>query len=160
MTRSRQRENGPAMPAIAPAIAAPDVPLQDCTAMTPREPEKETAMAVVFWEAVNGEQDGWPISTEVSKSYDLTQSGQPVPNNEASSCSLVDVEAGTIIEVYNHNEGKTEDGYTTIKVLNNIIGPMIIGSFQTDQIAPDYVVDYNGQGEVNGKVSLIKITAG
>ena len=72
----------------------------------------------------------------------------------------MDVEAGTVIEVYNHNEGKTEDGYTTIKVLANLTGPIIIGSFQTDQLTPNYVVDYSGQGDVDGKVSLIKITAG
>ena len=56
--------------------------------MTPEEPEKETVMAVVFWEGNNAEQDGWAITTEVTKNYDLTTSGQPVPNNEARSCTL------------------------------------------------------------------------
>lgn len=117
-------------------------------------------MAIVFWEGNNGEQDGWPVSTEVSKSYNLTTSGQPVPNDEARSCSLVDVEAGTLIEVYNSPSGKVEDGYTKIEVKNSFTGPVIIGSFQTDQITTDYVVDYSGKGDVDGRVSLIRITAG
>ncbi len=116
-------------------------------------------MAVIFWEGNDGQKDGWPVSTEVSKSYNLTQSGQPVPHDEARSCTLVDVEGGTLIEVYNSPSGKAEDGYTTIKVLNSFTGP-IIGSFQTDQITTDYVVAYSGKGDVDGKVSLIKIAAG
>ena len=117
-------------------------------------------MAIVFWEGNDGEQNGWPVSTAVSKSYNLTTSGQPVPNDEARSCTLVDVEAGTLIEVYNSPSGKVEDGYTKIEVKNNLSGPVIIGSFQTEQLTPDYVVDYSGKGDVDGKVSLIKITAG
>lgn len=117
-------------------------------------------MAVVFWEGNNGQGDGWPLSTAFTWTYDLTEPGKPVPDDEASSCTLVDVEAGTVIEVFNSSSGKVEDGYTTITVTENFSGPFIIATFEKDQAGTGFTVEHNGKGSVDGKVSLIKITAG
>ncbi|HEV2852761.1 MAG TPA: hypothetical protein VHC97_08150 [Thermoanaerobaculia bacterium] len=117
-------------------------------------------MAIVFWEGNDAQQDGWPVSTEITKTYDLTTSGQPVPNDEARSCSLVDVSGGTVIDLYNSPSGDPDKGWTRIEVKTDLTSSVVIGSFQTDQITANYVVDYNGKGELDGKVSLIKIAAG
>lgn len=118
-------------------------------------------MAVVFWEGNDGQQDGWPITTEKTGTFDLTKSSQPVPNDETRSCTLVDVEAGTVIEVYNSPSGNAEDGWAKIEVLQNLTDTFIVASFEKDQIGPNVVVDYTGkEGQLDGKVSLIKITAG
>lgn len=117
-------------------------------------------MAVEFWEGNDATQDGWSVSTQTTKTYDLTQDDQPVPNDEARSCSLVDVKGGTVIEVFNSPQGNTDEGAATITVLQDIGGAVVIPTFQEDIISEKLTMDYNDNGKLDGKVSLIKIAAG
>ena len=119
-------------------------------------------MSVIFWEGNDGKQDGWPLSTEFAQSYDLKDSGSPVPNDEARSCTIVDATAGTVITVYDSPSASTDDDYATIKVNSNLTAPVVVNTFEnsTSYGGGSVTVTCHKDNGLDGKVSNIKITPG
>ncbi|NJL28663.1 MAG: hypothetical protein HC897_12620 [Thermoanaerobaculia bacterium] len=117
-------------------------------------------MAVVFWSKTNAGGDGWPLSTQFNQSYDLNDSGSPVPNDTASSCTIVDASAGTTIYVYDSPDASTSDDWAEIQVVSNVSAPVVVSTFEnsTSYGGGSVKVTYYKKNGLNGKVSNIKIT--
>jgi hypothetical protein len=116
-------------------------------------------MAVTFWEGNDGSQDGWPLSTELGQNYDLKNSGSPVPNDEARSCTIVDAEAGTVINVYDSPSASRDDDWAQIKVNSKITSPVVVNTFEdsTTYGSGAVTVTYTKDNGLDGKVSYIEI---
>lgn len=116
-------------------------------------------MAVVFWEGNNGTQDAWPLSTELSQSWDLQSGGAPVPNDEARSCTVVDAPPGTVINVYDSSSGSKDDDWAQITVQQNVSTPVVVATFEnsTSYGGGAVTVTYNKHNGLDGKVSYIEV---
>jgi hypothetical protein len=98
------------------------------------------------------------VPTSQSGNWSLKASGSPVENDEARSCTLMDVVAGTVITLYDNPDGKTDDDWTEIKAHQNILS-ICISSFEVDTNSTQYSVTYHKKNGLDGKVSYIRVIA-
>ncbi|MFN7963792.1 MAG: hypothetical protein U0002_21190 [Thermoanaerobaculia bacterium] len=98
------------------------------------------------------------VPTSQSAGWNLKSSGAPVPNDTARSCILMDVGKGTVITVYDSPDAKTNDDYTTITALENIV-ELVISTFEQSFSNSQVVVTWTKNNGLDGKVSYIKIQA-
>ena len=56
------------------------------------------------------------LSSDVSQAYDLSLISAPVPNEQALSCTLLEVQAGTRIKLFNSPVAAADEGCTEITV--------------------------------------------
>jgi hypothetical protein len=98
------------------------------------------------------------IPTSVGSTNNLTDSGSPVPNDQARSCMLVDVARGTVITVTDSPSGATDDDFTTITALSDI-SELVISTFEQSFSNSQVVVSYTSKNGLDGKVSYVKVQA-
>ncbi len=118
-------------------------------------------MAVIFWEGNNAQQDGWSLSTDFNQDYDLKDGGSPVPNDETRSCTIVDAEAGTVINVYDSPSASPTDDWASIEVNQKITAPVVVDTFEdsTSYGGGTVTVTYHKNNGLDGKVSFIQIAS-
>lgn len=78
-------------------------------------------------------------------------------NDDVRSMRLINVQAGSVIRVFDNPDGKRNDDWTEIKVLRRV-ADLCLASFQqniTNQ--PDLVVVYHSDNGLDGKVSRLEI---
>ena len=98
------------------------------------------------------------VPTSVTQGWDLKDSHAPVSNDEARSCTLLDVTAGTIITVFDSPSASTGDDWTEIVVKQNIVS-YTISSFEKN-IDDAYVTQtFHKHNGLDGKISNIQIKA-
>ena len=56
------------------------------------------------------------LSSTLSQTYDLSRASAPIGDGEALSCTLLDVEPGTKIKLFNSASPSQGEGYTEITV--------------------------------------------
>jgi len=96
------------------------------------------------------------LSSDLSQTYDLSSVSAPIPNGEALSCTLLEVQPGTKIKLFNSPTPSQDEGYTEI----------IVRAYVEDKCVPYFNVDssdgevevqiHKGKGEA-GKVSRIEV---
>ena len=96
------------------------------------------------------------LSSELSKTYDLSLISAPIPNEEALSCTLIDVQPGTKIKLFNSPSPSDGEGYTEIKVLAHVENKCV-PYFNVDSSDGEVEVQiHKGKGDP-GKVSRIEV---
>jgi hypothetical protein len=96
------------------------------------------------------------LSTDVSQIYDLSLISAPIPNEQALSCTLLEVQPGTKIKLYNSPVPSEDEGCTEITVLAYVeekCVPYFNANTSDDQIE---VRVHKGKGEP-GKVCRIEV---
>ena len=108
--------------------------------------------AVFFYEGNNQTQ-------RLLNTFHESYIGRIWPNDEARSLSLYNVIAGTIIQVYDHPEGKGRDDMCTINVFQPV-KTYDVDSFeyQIDDTNIGVTVDPKYHNGLDGKVSYVRIT--
>jgi hypothetical protein len=96
------------------------------------------------------------LSSDVSQVYDLSLISAPVPNEQALSCTLLEVQPGTRIKLYNSPVAREDEGCTEITV-RAYVGEKCVPAFNTpasdDQVE---VKVHRGKGEP-GRVCRIEV---
>ena len=96
------------------------------------------------------------LSSDLSKTYDLSLISAPVPSEQALSCTLLEVQPGTKVKLFNSSAPSQDEGYTEI-IVRSYVEEKYIPYFNVD--ASDDHVDvkiHKGKGE-SGKVCRIEI---
>ena len=96
------------------------------------------------------------LSSDLSKIYDLSLVSAPMPNEQALSCTLLEVQPGTKVKLFNSSAPSQDEGYTEI-VVRSFVEEKCIPYFNVD--ASDDQVDvkiHKGKGEP-GKVCRIEV---
>ena len=96
------------------------------------------------------------LSSDLSKTYDLSLISAPIPDEEALSCTLIEVQPGTKIKLFNSHSPSQDEGYTEITVrsyVENKCIPYFNVVSSDDQVE---VQLHKGKGEP-GKVSRIEV---
>lgn len=96
------------------------------------------------------------LSSDVSQIYDLSLISAPVPNEQALSCTLLEVQPGTKIKLYNSSVVSADEGCTEITVrayVEDKCVPHLNIAASDDQIE---VHVHKGNGEL-GKVCRIEV---
>lgn len=115
---------------------------------------------IVFYEDTNAQQN---IVCTLSDSQGLTVNFKEYgacDNDEARSVKLVQVPAGSVIRVYDHPEGRTNDDYTVITVLSDITGSEVISTFESSYTNTYVRVEFHRHNGLDGKVSRVQYTFG
>ncbi|HZI04137.1 MAG TPA: hypothetical protein VEZ71_08960, partial [Archangium sp.] len=115
---------------------------------------------ITFWEGNDCTQDqvGWYPATSLPMNIPNT-SGSGWVNDEARSMRLFNIQAGTVIRVYDSSSGSTSAPWAEITV-NRFIANRCIYSFQVPWCDADYKLDLRYRGTLDGKVSLVRVTTG
>ena len=96
------------------------------------------------------------LSSDLSKTYDLSLVSAPMASEEALSCTLLEVQPGTKVKLFNSSAPSQDEGYTEITV-RSFVEDKCIPYFNVD--ASDDQVDvkiHKGKGEP-GKVCRIEV---
>ena len=96
------------------------------------------------------------LSSDLSKTYDLSLISAPIPNEEALSCTLIDVQPGTKIKLF--NSPSQDEGYTEI-IVRSYVENKCVPYFNVDSSDDQVEVQiHKGKGE-SGKVSRIEVNS-
>ena len=99
------------------------------------------------------------LSSELSKTYDLSLISAPIPNEEALSCTLIQVQPGTKIKLFDSPDPSQDEGYTEITV-RSYVENKCVPYFNVDSSDEQVEVQiHKGKGE-SGKVSRIEVLSG
>lgn len=99
------------------------------------------------------------LSSELSKTYDLSLISAPIPNEEALSCTLIEVQPGTKIKLFGSTSPSQDEGYTEITV-RSYVENKCVPYFDVDSSDGQVEVQiHKGKGEP-GKVSRIEVLSG
>ena len=99
------------------------------------------------------------LSSELSKTYDLSLISAPIPNEEALSCTLIQVQPGTKIKLFGSPDPSQDEGYTEITV-RSYVENKCVPYFNVDSSDEQVEVQiHKGKGEP-GKVSRIEVLSG
>ncbi len=96
------------------------------------------------------------LSSDLSKTYDLSLSSAPMASEQALSCTLLEVQPGTKVKLFNSSAPSQDEGYTEITI-RSYVEEKCIPYFNVD--ASDDQVDvkiHKGNGET-GKVCRIEV---
>lgn len=96
------------------------------------------------------------LSSDVAQVYDLSLISAPVPNEQAMSCTLLEVQAGTKIKLYNSPVASADEGCTEITVKTDVAEkcvPYFNANASDDQVE---VKIHQGKNEA-GKVCRIEV---
>ena len=96
------------------------------------------------------------LSSDVSQTYDLSLVSAPMASEQALSCTLLEVQPGTKLKLFNTSAPSQDEGYTEITV-RTYVEEKCIPYFNVD--ASDDLVDvkiHKGKGET-GKVCRIEV---
>lgn len=77
-------------------------------------------------------------------------------NDEARSAKLVNVQAGTVIKVYDSSSGSENDDFSIIKV-KRFAKSVVIRSFEANANNSDYSLDFYRNNGLDGKISRFEI---
>lgn len=92
------------------------------------------------------------------KAWNLKNEDDWIPNDEARSCSLLDVPAGTVIKLYDNPDGHTENDWAQITVNRRTTNDLCVPSFEHDFSDEWYTLKYHKQNGLQGKVSRIEVS--
>ena len=96
------------------------------------------------------------LSSDLSKTYDLSLISAPIPNEEALSCTLIEVQPGTKIKLFNTHSTSEGEGYTEI-IVRSYVENKCVPYFNVDSSDDQVEVQiHKGKGEA-GKVSRIEV---
>ena len=98
------------------------------------------------------------LSSEVSQQYDLSLISAPVPNQQTNSCTLIGVQPGTKIRLYDHAKPHDDEECAEITVrafVENKVVPFLNAASSDPEVD---VKLRRGQG-VQGKVARIEIVS-
>jgi hypothetical protein len=96
------------------------------------------------------------LSSELSKTYDLSQAGAPIGDGEALSCTLLEVQPGTKIKLFTSTSPSPGEGCTEITV-RAFVENRCVPYFNIDASDDEVEVQiHKGNGEP-GKVSRIEV---
>ena len=96
------------------------------------------------------------LSSDVSQTYDLSLISAPVPNQQALSCTLLEVQPGTKIKLFNSPDPGQGEGYTEITV-RSYVEEKCVPQFNVDSSEDQVDVQiHKGKGEP-GKVCRIEV---
>ena len=112
---------------------------------------------IVLYEGNGATQDivcAFP-ATHSTQKVNFKKSSNDCENDEARSAELSQVPAGTKITVYDSPDMKTNDDFTVITVLNDIVDSLIIYSFEKSYSNYYVHVTYHRDNGLDGKVSSI-----
>ena len=99
------------------------------------------------------------LSSELSRTYDLSLVSAPIADGEALSCTLIDVQPGTKIKLFNSPEPGQDGGYTEI-IVRSYVENKCVPYFNVDSSDDQVEVQiHQGKGEP-GKVSRIEVHSG
>jgi hypothetical protein len=96
------------------------------------------------------------LSSDVSQVYDLSLISAPVPNEQALSCTLLEVQPGTKIKLFNSPVASADEGCTEITVRTYVeekCVPVFNAATLDEQVE---VKVHQGSGEP-GKVCRIEV---
>ena len=102
--------------------------------------------------------EGHCVTWGNKKSWNLKNEDNWIPNDEARSCTLKDVPAGTKIWLYDSPEGDKGDDWTEIQVLKTATTDICISSFEQTFSDEWYTMTYHKNNGLQGKVSRIKVS--
>ena len=112
---------------------------------------------VSFYEGNGGSQNKVCDLTLASQTVNFTRTSL-CTNDEARSLQLAFAPAGTIIEVYDDSSCTSRDDFARIRVKRDI-HRVIVGTFEHSFENTDLDVDYFFGGNLDGKVSCVRIFA-
>ena len=96
------------------------------------------------------------LSSDLSKTYDLSLISAPIPNEEALSCTLIEVQPGTKIKLFNSSSPSQDEGYTEI-IVRSYVENRCVPYFDVDSSDDQVKVQiHKGKGEP-GKVARIEV---
>lgn len=96
------------------------------------------------------------LSSELSQTYNLSLASSPIGDGEALSCTLLDVQPGTKIKLFNSSSPSQGEGYTQITV-RAYVENRCVPYFDVDSSDTEVeVLIHKGNGET-GKVSRIEV---
>lgn len=96
------------------------------------------------------------LSSDLSQTYDLSSASAPIPDGEALSCTLLEVQPGTKIKLFNSPTPSQDEGYTEI-IVRSYVEDKCVPYFNADSSDDEVEVHiHKGKGEA-GKVSRIEI---
>ncbi len=126
---------------------------------------------IKFWEGNGCDQDnlgsvkvgdcegeGHCVTWGDTKSWNLKETDDWIPNDEARSCTLKDVPAGTVITLYDSPDGDKDDDWTQITVNQRTTNDVCVPSFEDDFSDEWYTQNYHKNNGLQGKVSRIKVS--
>ena len=96
------------------------------------------------------------LSSDLTRTYDLSLVSAPIGDGEALSCTLLEVQPGTKIKLFNSATPNPDEGYTEITV-RSYVEDKCVPYFNVDASDDDIEVQiHKGKGEA-GKVSRIEV---
>jgi len=98
------------------------------------------------------------VSWGEKKSWNLKEEKDWILNDEARSCTLRDVPAGTVIKVYDSPDGNTKDDWAEITVHKTTTIEVCVWSFEVDFTDEWYTINYYPKNGLNGKISRIEVS--
>lgn len=115
-----------------------------------------------FWEGNNCTQDNLgSVPADQNGQWDLKASGAPIKNDEARSCTISNVAAGVVLELFDSADASKRDDWAEIHMLQPV-SSMCIGTFEQNIDTPTISMTYHPSGGIvnnglDGKVSNIKV---
>jgi len=99
------------------------------------------------------------ISSQVDSTWDLTLKSAPIPDREAQSCTLIDVQKGARVILFDTAYETGDDTCTEIIVKSDIAERCVLSFTEAYVDGEVEVVLHNGKG-VQSTVSRIKVQTG
>ena len=90
--------------------------------------------------------------------WNLKKEHHWIPNDEARSCTLIDVPAGTVIKIYDNPDGDTKDDWAEIIVHKTTTQEFCVWSFEIDFSDEWCTIRYHKKNGLDGKVSRIEVS--
>ncbi|MCB1037103.1 MAG: phospholipase D family protein, partial [Acidobacteria bacterium] len=166
------------------AVILPKRPIKEATVGTFEIPQETSDLSVIpfYNDNLDGKVSrmrvGWrselvPIATfhegnggTQNKVCDLPLTSRTVnftqdpdcTNDEARSVTLTFARAGTVLEIYDDSSCTARDDFVRIRVKRDL-GRLTVGTFEHSFENADLDVDYFFGGNLDGKVSCVRITA-
>ena len=99
------------------------------------------------------------LSSDLSQTYDLSLVSAPIPNGEALSCTLLEVQSGTKSRLFSSSSPSEDAGYTEI-IVRSYVEDKCVPYFNADSSDGEVEVQIHQGKGVAGKVSRIEVISG
>lgn len=80
------------------------------------------------------------------------------PNDEARSLLIMQASKGTVIHLYGNYNYNGDQGYAAITVIDDIVQPTLVGSFNRDYNGTQWNIRKFGPDTLDGKISSVRIS--